>query len=215
MESQAKRNRYWDTQAETATFTLPVDVDRIEGHLPYDARILDFGCGYGRTLRALLEAGFSEACGVDPSAGMVERCKSELPAATVSTFDGLPMSYASASFDAVLVVAVLTCLPEDGEQQALVDEAQRLLKPGGYLYISDFLLNDDTRNRERYEAGHSRFGTYGVFSLPDGAVHRHHERSHLAQLLASFDEIEYLEFAAFTRNGNPSNAFTTVARRHA
>lgn len=41
----------------------------------------------------------------------------------------------STSVDAVLLFTVLTCVPTDDGQQAIVREAGRVLRPGGLLYI--------------------------------------------------------------------------------
>ena len=58
---------------------------------------------------------------------------------------GLP--YADESFDAVLLFAVLTCIPTNEGQRKLLENLRRLIRPGGLLYISDLYLQDDERNR--------------------------------------------------------------------
>ncbi len=54
------------------------------------------------------------------------------------------------SVDAVLLFAVLTCLPSDVDQLRLLEELKRVLRPGGLLYISDLTLANDERNQRRY-----------------------------------------------------------------
>ncbi|MCP5041308.1 MAG: class I SAM-dependent methyltransferase [bacterium] len=211
MQSQDIRNRYWDTQAESSNFSLAFDPELLARHIPKSARILDLGCGYGRTLRTLLDAGFSDVSGVDPASRMVERCRAEVPEASVSGFEALPTLLPDASFDAVLIVAVFTCVPEEDGQQALRDEALRLVRPGGLIYVSDFLLCDDARNHERYRAGLAEYGSYGVFSLPDGAVHRHHDPTWVGSHFGLLNRLHYAEASAKTRNGNLANSFTFLA----
>lgn len=59
------------------------------------------------------------------------------------------------------------------EQEQLLSEIKRVLKPQGILYVNDFLLNTDESNLLRYEKYKEAYGVYGVFELPDGEVCRH------------------------------------------
>jgi SAM-dependent methyltransferase len=113
----------------------------------------------------------------------------------------------------VLLFAVLTCIPNDNDQQVLVTEVERVLRPGGLLYISDLLVNDDLRNRERYEQFAERFKCYGVFELPEGVVVRHHRKEWIEQLLGSFEQLEHEPFTVTTMNGNTSSAFQYLGRK--
>ncbi|MGV9242169.1 class I SAM-dependent methyltransferase [Streptomyces sp. NPDC003710] len=65
-------------------------------------------------------------------------------------------------------------------QHRLIAEPNRLLKPGGLLYVSDLLLQDDEHNRTRYNRHADHYGSYGVFETGDGAVCRHHSREWLS-----------------------------------
>ena len=40
-------------------------------------------------------------------------------------------------------------MPRDDDQRAIVDELDRVLLPGGVIYASDLVLQDDERNRRR------------------------------------------------------------------
>ena len=109
--------------------------------------------------------------------------------------------------DAVLLFAVLTCIWEDSDQKALVREIERVLKPGGVLYVNDFLINQDERNKKRYTEYAPRYGTYGVFELPEGAVLRHHDEAWIQNLLSGFETLRYEHLSFTTMNGNRSNGF--------
>jgi 2-polyprenyl-3-methyl-5-hydroxy-6-metoxy-1,4-benzoquinol methylase len=63
---------YWDGAATTKTFTHPLYTPWL-GEIGRDAEILDYGCGYGRTMEALEREGFSNLAGVDTSTGMIVR----------------------------------------------------------------------------------------------------------------------------------------------
>ena len=71
---------YWNSVAETKTFTTPFDAALFARYVPsLDAKILDFGCGYGRTLAELAQAGYRNLCGVDLSDKLIERGKRLFP----------------------------------------------------------------------------------------------------------------------------------------
>jgi hypothetical protein len=99
------------------------------------------------------------------------------------------------------------------EQQLM--EVRRVLRPGGLIYISDLLLNEDERNRARYEKNAGKFGCYGVFELPEGVVVRHHSREWIEELTRSFESLEFEPFEVTTMNGNQSAAFQYLGRKTA
>jgi SAM-dependent methyltransferase len=177
--------------------------------------VLDYGCGYGRTLAELAQAGYRNVIGVDFSEAMLTRCRQECPQVSLIRNDGRTLPFESESLDAVLLFATLTCIPQDEAQRALMAEAERVLRPGGLLYLSDLLLNEDARNRERYERDAEAYGAFGVFELPEGVVVRHHRREWIEELTASFTQLKYEPFSVNTMNGNTSAAFQYLGRREA
>jgi len=104
-------------------------------------------------------------------------------------------------------------IPDSNEQRILLAEAGRVLRPGGLLYISDVLINNDRRNRERYERDADKYKCYGVFKLPEGVVVRHHRKEWIAEITSPFQELEYEPFTVTTMNGNASSAFQYLGRK--
>ena len=100
----------------------------------------------------------------------------------------------------------------ESEQRGLFAEVQRILRPGGLVYISDLLLNTDSRNVHRYKQFVEQFGAYGVFQLPEGVVVRHHSEEWIQSLTEAFDRLEYEPFTVTTMNGNTSAAFQYLGR---
>ena len=209
------QTRYWNGAAATAVFTHPLDIGLLSRHVKTTSRILDFGCGYGRSLAELRAHGFTNVTGVDTSEAMVERARRLVPGAPIAVVRGVPTPHADASFDAVLLFSVLTCTPGDEDQRRLLAEVVRLLTPGGILYLSDFLLQGDRRNRERYRRSQQRFATYGVFELDDGAVLRHHEPERILELTAAFEPVKNESFPVATMNGNPARGVRFLGRKTA
>jgi SAM-dependent methyltransferase len=205
---------YWNRVANEKRFSHPLRLDWLARYLSTDSRILDYGCGYGRTLAHLSEAGFHNLVGVDFSKAMLARAHGAGPASALVRNDGLSLPFKNDCFDAVLLFAVLTCIPDSNEQRILMAEAERVLQPGGLLYVSDVLVNDDQRNQERYERDFEKYKCYGVFELPEGVVVRHHQKEWIEELLSPFQQLEYECFTVTTMNGNKSAAFQYLGRNY-
>ena len=195
---------FWNRAASTKRFTHPFDQAHFSGAVPLGARILDYGCGQGRLTAELIDLGYTSVLGIDSSPQMVRLAIENNPAATFLVNDGERLPVADASVDAVLLFAVLTCIPSDDHQKNLLREFKRILRPGGLLLISDYPLQTDARNLQRYKAHAADLGGYGRFRLPDGAVLRHHPRAWFDELLADFAILEAHELDAQTMNGNPA-----------
>ncbi len=207
------QKEYWNSVADTKEFTTPMQSAVFCRYVNRDAAILDVGCGYGRVLSELHALGFRNLCGIDFSEKLIARGKRQFPYLDLRVMESEIIDFPDASLDAVLLCAVLTCIVADRDQEALIAEIRRVLKPGGLLYVNDFLLNTDLRNRKRYAAWEQVYGTYGIFELPEGAVLRHHDRSHIRKLLSAFRELESEEVVYQTMNGHTSNGFYFAGRK--
>jgi SAM-dependent methyltransferase len=118
-------------------------------------RILDFGCGPGRDLKALRELGH-EAVGLDGCrafAGMAQRHSG----CEVLLQDFLELALPAASFDAVFANASLFHVPTRDIQRVMA-ELRACLKPEGVLFCSNPRGND----QEGWDGGR-----YGVWYRED------------------------------------------------
>lgn len=174
---------FWETTGSAKTFTHPLDPALLDAYVPRSARLLDYGCGYGRLTAELAGLGYGAVRGVDVSAALIARGRREHPELELKRCAGFPLPFEDGSFDAALLFAVLTCVPGDADQTAIAGELGRLVRPGGVAYLSDVPLQGDALNRERYARFAERYGTYGVFETPDGGVFRHHPPERLRGLL--------------------------------
>jgi len=202
---------YWETTGAAKTFTHPVRAEWL-APISRTARILDYGCGYGWVMAELQDLGFLRVTGADLSSALLTRSRRAHPGLRFELITSPPaLDRPAASFDVIMLFAVLTCVPGDDDQRALIAELHRLLAPGGLLYLSDLLLQPDDRNRRRYAAHGS--GPYGVLTTDDGAVCRHHDVTHLRQLLNGFGLTAEHHLDVATMNGHPAKAIQLAARR--
>ncbi|MEU5210544.1 class I SAM-dependent methyltransferase [Streptomyces sp. NPDC020742] len=208
---------FWETTGSAKTFTHPLDTELLDAYVPRSARVLDYGCGYGRLTAELAALGYGRVQGVDVSAALVARGRREHPELALRRCAELPLPFGDGSFDAALLFAVLTCVPVDADQAAIVGELGRLVRPGGVLYLSDVPVQHDALNQERYARYAERYGTYGVFETPDGGVFRHHPPERLRGLVraAGFSVVAERTGSVGTLDGRTAERLQLIARREA
>ncbi|WP_280634708.1 class I SAM-dependent methyltransferase [Streptomyces oryzae] len=121
--------------------------------------------------------GYVHVVGVDPSYAMIERGLREHPRLALRHQVELPLPDWDGSYDAALLFAVLTCVPDDAAQSATLTELARLLRPDGVVYISEVPLQRDARNAARYEQHHTAAPlTWGHLPAGGWGRHLHHRR---------------------------------------
>ena len=213
MTSLDNQTGYWNKVAYGKTFSHPFDMKRFSSFIQKDRQILDYGCGYGRICKELWKEGYHFIHGVDTSSQMIERGRKKYPYLSLQTLSEDVLPFEANSFDAVILFAVLTCIPSDEGQKALLRDVYRVLRAGGIIYASDYWLQDDNRNCLRYQASENEYKTYGVFELSDGAILRHHDRKWISELFSIFNAIDMIDLAVFTMNGNKAKAFQYFGRK--
>ena len=199
-----------------SSFHHPVNVECLAQWVRPDDRILDFGCGYGRVLGLLHQHGYHDLIGVDAASAMIADARRRFPAITFEHCAQPPsLDLPAGSVGAVLLFTVLTCVPPDEGQRGIVREIERVLRPGGLLYISDLWLQSDARNSERYLQGQVKYGTYGVFDLAKGVTVRHHDRQWIDELTAAYQRAALENFEVETMNGHKAHAFQWFGHKRA
>jgi len=202
-----RQYEYWNREGPQKPFAHPVNLERITQLLPRESCILDFGCGYGRCLGEFLGAGHGNLVGFDFSPAMIASARTRFPEITFEQVHSAVIPLADDSVDGALLFSVLTCVPTNEGQRAIVEELHRVLRPGGLLYISDLWLQCDERNLARYARDERKYGIYGVFDLPEGVTVRHHDPKWIETLTSNFDLLALDQIDVVTMNGNPANAF--------
>jgi SAM-dependent methyltransferase len=109
--------------------------------------ILDFGCGCGRIIRHWKDFDNKNIIGFDYNPVFLDFCRKAYPFAKfeINLFDK-PLSCSDETFDFIYAISVFTHLPEE-LQFFWIKELRRVLKPGGYLYMT-------THGKSRINATH-------------------------------------------------------------
>ncbi|MEI7591010.1 MAG: class I SAM-dependent methyltransferase [Deltaproteobacteria bacterium] len=115
--------------------------------LPQGSRVLELGCGNGKTLSAMIGRSW-DVTAIDFSfrAVAMSRMNGTLQKAEVCVADARHLPFTSSRFDAVFAINILSHLKKTDRTRS-VAEAARVLKTGGLLYFSGF-STEDFRSRK-------------------------------------------------------------------
>lgn len=142
----------WDALCKYHTIaTFPLDALKIRDFLHPQSFILDYGCGNGRAISLLQQLGYKKIIGCDPSweacqiAHIMNNRKDVL---WLPKYDEIP--FVEQSFQAVLLVAVLSSIIPKKERNATIQRLMKLLSPGGKIIIGDFGVSEEPAYQARY-----------------------------------------------------------------
>jgi 2-polyprenyl-3-methyl-5-hydroxy-6-metoxy-1,4-benzoquinol methylase len=97
-----------------------------------DERILDAGCGVGHLLDYLLTGSSARGIGVDHSAAALRTASSHFPRSLYSRQDLTAIGLKDGAFDKIIC---FNAIEHIANQEQVMWEFDRLLKPGGHLVI--------------------------------------------------------------------------------
>jgi SAM-dependent methyltransferase len=168
-------------------------------------RILDFGCGCGRTLRYLSDLPSDcRLCGTDIDAKLIAWCEKFLPQVAEWSVNGFepPMRYAGATFDLIYGISVFTHLDEPMQLRWLA-EIKRVLAPGGVAIFTvhgkstqvDLPAPEQAALKEKgFLFRTSQTGRLKLDGLPDFYQTAYHSREYVEREWGKFFRIaQYLE----------------------
>ncbi len=114
--------------------------------------IADLGCGYGRHLRALVEAGHAHPLGVDRSALLLGEARAQAPGAMLVRADLRCLPLHADSLSAAFCFYSSMFMGGEGDALHALRECARVLRPGAALVLTtDNPLRLGAAPRSRYE----------------------------------------------------------------
>ncbi len=158
----------WDCLAREilGDYDLP---GAIATRMPPGSVAVDLGCGTGQVVERML-ASAKEVIGVDGSARMLELARrrfssdAERVSLRIGDLEHLPLRDAEADFIAINMV-----LHHLSSPLAALEEAKRVLRPGGRLVVADFDRHDNENMRVSYGDRWLGFTTEALTSALAGA----------------------------------------------
>ena len=127
--------------------------------------VLDVGCGFGGTIASLNETHTGlRLVGLNIDERQLERARQQVHAIENNTVefqqgDACALPFADNSFDVVLAVECIFHFPS---REKFFNEAFRVLKPGGYLALSDFVLSSLLPSRLLGKVNNAFFGVCDI-----------------------------------------------------
>ena len=131
--------------------------------VPNTGKALDLGCGNGKTVSTLSDAGY-EVTGIDFSAVAIEQCRERFKGSEFFVGTICDMPFDDESFDYITAVHVLEHL-DDGSLSRAVSEIRRILKPSGYVFVRCFTERDMRSDKRKESDIFYRF--YDIDSIRD------------------------------------------------
>ncbi|MDD3246633.1 MAG: class I SAM-dependent methyltransferase [Methanosarcina sp.] len=222
---------YWETvpgqNIPSSLELYPV----VHSYLQEGYKILDFGCGFGKISLELASLGYS-VTGIDINIEAIKLSKAAAKSlysdrkikerAEFKVGDASDLPFHESSFDFAVMQAFLTSVPDPQERARIIQEAFRVLKPGGYLYLVEFGQNWHLQlYRERYLQDFpvtKEEGSFLALNPDTGEVEfiaHHFSEKELVFLLVDYGfEIDYFRVEELkTRTGNKINGFVVVAKK--
>lgn len=97
-------------------------------------KILDIGCGAGRDAEMMTQAGL-DCVGIDFSEGMLKQARQRVKDGNFRQMDFYNLDFLDNSFDAFWASASFLHVPKN-EIKLVLNEAKRILKPGGFGLVA-------------------------------------------------------------------------------
>ncbi|WFN34128.1 class I SAM-dependent methyltransferase [Methanogenium sp. S4BF] len=142
---------------------------------PPGARVLEAGCGNGKSLASLCRGG-CDAIGCDIAASALRLAQRTGPAALLVQADVRRLPFRTATFDAVVAVHIISALTEPERRRAAA-ELHRVLVPGGTLLFREFSVSD-------FRCGNGRLAEENSYLRGDGVMTHYFTPSEVSSLFS-------------------------------
>ncbi|MCC4770000.1 methyltransferase domain-containing protein [Methanosarcina sp. DH2] len=222
---------YWETVSGK---NIPSSLELypiIYNYLQDGDNVLDIGCGFGKISLELASLRYL-VTGIDINPEAVKLSKAAANSleldrkiegrAEFQVGNASFLPFHRSSFNFAVMQAFLTSVPDPQERARIIQEAFRVLKPEGYLYLVEFSQNWHLKlYRKRYlqdfpvtkEEG-SFFALNPETGEAEFIAHHFSEKELVFLLVDCGFEIDYFRVEELkTRTGNKINGFVIVAKK--
>jgi len=116
-----------------------------------DYRLLDVGCGDGRTLRQFVQWGArpERLAGIDLRADAIRHATALAPQMDLRCGPATELPWPDASFDIVCQHTVFTSILDESQREKVAAEMDRVLRGGGVILWYDFMYNNPSNPNVR------------------------------------------------------------------
>ncbi|WP_415878213.1 class I SAM-dependent methyltransferase [Methylomonas sp. TEB] len=185
----------WNKVAGEISFSLEPDLDKLTTLISKNAKILDYGCGYGRITSELHARGYGCLTGVDTSIEMIRRGLKHYPTLDLRYIDSYEIPADIGKFDVILFCAVLTCIPNKAQRRKIIELAYELLNKSGIIYCVEF-----------HQSENIQYSATGTFIASFNVEMKHFMSTEITDELSLFDEISHFVTEATTVSGAKTHA---------
>lgn len=208
--------------AEQIPSTTSVPVEVLEGCTDVHT-VIDLGCGTGKGLAVASSLGAHRLVGLDINFQVMKLARVNWKAQVIPSFvnsNATDLPFKDSVFDLAIAQAFLTVIPSLVERHLIINEVRRVLRPGAFLYVGEFLQAHDNEFYERrYSDGVTLTGEFGTFPVwgDDGEIEylaHHFSYEELSKLLemAGLEIIETRTLPMMTHSGNKIDGVALVAQ---
>lgn len=206
--------------------SLELDLAVFE-YLQKSSKILDIGCGFGKTIFELNKLGYKNIVGVDINPSGISYAKSESARrnsdSRFEVGDAKNLDFENQTFDFVIAQAFWTTIVKSEDRLKIAKEINRVLKTDGKIYIADFGRTWSLSHyRKAYENGvkdNLELGTFKVYNKQTGEfmyLAHHYTRYELSELLKESGFCKplcYKSTVFTTQSGNRVKGHVLVANK--
>lgn len=129
-------------------------------------RVLDLGCGNGRSTRMYLDLGLlpRQLRGVDLRPGAVAAATLRNPAIEYVAYDGvrIPPPATGDGYDWVQLSTVVSSIKDPDARRLVVEQIEKVLKPGGYVFYFDLVVANGFAGGDAIGPEQNLFSRYRV-----------------------------------------------------
>lgn len=184
---------------------------------------LDIGCNSGGTALFLAREGL-KVLGVDINPDAIAIARTQAARAHLSSRASFMTADITEQqrlgvFDVILMIRLLTCFPSVSDWRTLLDRAHSFIKPGGLIYINDFMITQQSKQyRKRYEAAAKSGWRPGNFAVNDSTgklffIAHHHSTDELQEIIRPYVELRLRFYHSLSMSGNKCDMFEFIGQK--